>query len=359
MAHARTDDAPTSPPAKPRGFAAELRDAVTPRAFWLVIGVLLLQLGFILSYLGAFHHPTPHRVPIAVTAPTQAATAQAVGQLNALPGSPLDARAVADEATARSQIRNRTVDGALVLPPSGPYRLLVASAEGGAVSQALEQVVGAVAANQHRALRVTDVVPAGTGDARGLSPFYVAVGWVVGGYLVASILAISAGALPTTQRRALIRLGSLALYAIASGIGGAIIAGPALGALHGHFLPIAGLGALLVFAVGAFTMGIQAWTGIVGIGIAVLLFVVLGNPSAGGAYPAPLLPPFWRAIGPWIPPGAGTSGLRGIVYFDGAGTLGPLLVSAGYAVVGILALTIATLVRRRPPAMTADGDASA
>ena len=61
---------------------------------------------------------------------------------------------------------------------------------------------------------------------------------------------------------------------------------------------------------------------------------MLGNPSAGGAYPGPLLPPFWRAIGPWLPPGAGTSAVRGLVYFDGAGTTSPLLVLAAYAVVG-------------------------
>ncbi len=134
-----------------------------------------------------------------------------------------------------------------------------------------------------------------------------------------------------------------------SGIGGAVIVGPLLGALSGHFWALAGFGALLVFAVGAFTMAIQAVTGIVGIGIAVLLFVVLGNPSAGGAYPAPLLPPFWRAIGPWLPPGAGTSGVRGIVYFGGAGVGGPVLVAVGYAVAGALVLLAVAYGRHERP----------
>jgi hypothetical protein len=64
---------------------------------------------------------------------------------------------------------------------------------------------------------------------------------------------------------------------------------------------------------------------------------VLGNPSAGGAYPAPLLPPFWAAIGPWLPPGAATGAIRGIVYFGGAGAGVASLVLAGYAVVGLVA----------------------
>jgi maltodextrin utilization protein YvdJ len=35
-------------------FLAEFRDAVSVRTVLLVVGVLLLQLGFILSYVGAF-----------------------------------------------------------------------------------------------------------------------------------------------------------------------------------------------------------------------------------------------------------------------------------------------------------------
>src|SRR6185436_19514389 len=87
----------------------------------------------------------------------------------------------------------------------------------------------------------------------------------------------------------------------------------------------------------AFTMALQALFGFLGMGLAILLFVVLGNPSAGGAYPAPLLPPFWSAIGPWLPPGAGTDAVRGIVYFGGAGVGQALLVLTGYAVIGLVA----------------------
>jgi hypothetical protein len=43
-------------------------------------------------------------------------------------------------------------------------------------------------------------------------------------------------------------------------------------------------------------MAFQVFLGTIGVGLTLILFVVLGNPSAGGAYPAPLLPGFWRAI---------------------------------------------------------------
>jgi hypothetical protein len=70
-----------------RGLRAELVDAIGLRAFLLVFGVLLLQLGFILSYVGAFHHPRPHGARIAVAAPHEAAAAVA-GRLSALPARP-------------------------------------------------------------------------------------------------------------------------------------------------------------------------------------------------------------------------------------------------------------------------------
>lgn len=328
---------------------AELREAVTPRAVGLVLGVLLLQLGFILSYAGAFHDPKPHRMALGVVAPAGApasAAGQTSAKLNAIKGEPVHATVVGDEAAARRRIGNRELVGALVLGASGHDRLLVASADGGALSSAMETVVTAADRAERRSLTVEDVVPAAKGDARGLTGFYLTVGWVVGGYLVASILAISAGARPATLRRARIRLTALVAYAIVSGIGGALIVGPILGALTGSYWTLAGFGALIVFAVGAFTMAVQALTGIIGIGLAVLLFVVLGNPSAGGAYPGPLLPAFWRAIGPYIPTGAGTSGVRGIVYFDNAGLGGPVLVGVVYAVLGAGALLVVSRLRR-------------
>ena len=318
----------------------ELLPGVTRRAAVLVVGVLLLQLGFVLSYVGAFHAPTPREVPLAVVAPAgaPAGTAESVvGQLDALAGDPLDARAASSEGEARRLLADREVDGVLLLGPQTEDTLLVAGAEGGAVSSALEELVTRVDAAQQRTVTTDDVLPAAEGDARGLSAFYLAVGWVVGGYLVASIIGVSAGSRPLTRARGAVRLGALAVYAVVSGVGGALITGPVLDVFDGHLLALSAFGALLVFAVGAFTMALQVWAGLAGIGLAILLFVVLGNPSAGGAYPAPLLPPFWAGIGPWLPPGAGTSAVRGIVYFDGAGVGSALLVVAAYAVVGLVA----------------------
>ncbi|MEU1118622.1 MULTISPECIES: DUF3533 domain-containing protein [unclassified Streptomyces] len=329
-------------------FADEFKSAVTPRAALLVIGVLALQLLFIASYVGALHDPKPKDVAFGVVAPGPAAE-QTADRLEKLPGTPLDPRVLKDEATARRQLMNRDIDGALLVDPRGTTdTLLVASGGGTALSRTLTDLVGKVDADQKRTVTTDDVVPASAHDFNGLSSFYLVVGWCVGGYLCASILAISAGSRAANLSRAMIRLGTMALYSIVGGLGGAVIIGPILGALPGSVLGLWGLGALVIFGVGAITLALQALTGIVGIGLAVLLIVIGGNPSAGGAFPLPMLPPFWRAIGPWLPPGAGTWVARSIAYFEGNSITRALLVLSAWAVLGVV-VTLALSARRRTP----------
>ncbi|MFI0912838.1 DUF3533 domain-containing protein [Streptomyces abikoensis] len=327
-------------------FVQEVRDAVTGRAAVLVIGVLVLQLAFVASYVGAFHSPKPKDIAIGVVAPGPLGD-QLVKKLDALPGHPLDPRTVPDEARAREEIGARDLDAALVVHPRGTTdTLLVAGGAGASLAQAAEAVMTRAERAEGRALRVVDTAPAAAGDARGLSAFYLVVGWCVGGYLCAAILAISAGARPANIHRAVIRLAALAVYALAAGLLGTVIAGPVLGALPGGILGLWGLGALVVFAVGSLTLALQGLAGVVGIGLAIAIVVVLGNPSAGGAYPYPLLPPFWRAIGPALPPGAGTWSARSLAYFRGNALTGPLLVLSAWAVAGTAATLLSATFRR-------------
>jgi hypothetical protein len=122
-------------------FLSELRDAVTPRATLLVLGVLALQLLFIASYVGALHDPEPRDVPFGVAAPG-AAAGRTVARLAGLPGTPLDPRVVRDEADARKKIMDREIDGALVVDPRGTRdTLLVASGGGTALVTTLEGLV--------------------------------------------------------------------------------------------------------------------------------------------------------------------------------------------------------------------------
>lgn len=320
----------------PETLQDRFRDAIAPRTLALGLGVLLLQLGFILSYLGAFHSPTPYRIPVEVVAPAQAA-GQIVDKLNGLPGEPIIATAAAGEDAAREALRTGATSAVYLFDPAGTQdRLLVASGGGTAVSGAVEQVFTKVTAAQQRTVAVDDVVPLLPGDARGLSGFYLVMGWVVGGYLFASMLGIAKGSRPATFPRALWRLGATAPYALLSGFGGAVVAEPVLHAMNGHFWSIAGIGTLVTLSAATVTIALQTLFGVIGIGLTVVIFVILGNPSAGGAYQSSVLPPFWRAISSFLPNGAGTDAIRRIVYFDGHGITHAVVVLICWIAGGVL-----------------------
>jgi hypothetical protein len=332
-----------------RTFTQELRDAIAPRTVLLVLGVLLVQVAFIASYVGAFHHQDPRDIAVGVVAPAGQAAA-VTDRLNGLHGSPLAAETVPDEAAGRARLHDGTLAAVVVVDPSGTQdRLLVSSARGASLATAVEQVAQQVEAQQGRTVTTTDVVPLQDGDARGLTGFYLTIGWLVGGYLVASLLGVAKGARPANRRRAVIRLGAMVPYAVVSGLAGALVVDQWLGALTGHFWALAGVGVLLVLSSAAVTMALQVLFGTIGIGLTVLLFVVLGNPSAGGAYQSELLPGLWRTVGQALPNGAGTTALREIVYFGGHGAAPHVWLIAAWAVAGtVVALAASSL--RRPAA---------
>nr|WP_305095113.1 hypothetical protein [Prescottella sp. R16] len=306
----------------------------------LVAGVLVLQLGFILSYVAAFHEPTPRDIAVAVVAgpgvPAELA-AQTADELGELEGRPLGTRTATDTAEVRRLLRDREIQGAYVLDASGTDTLFTASAGGSSVSSALEAVFDRVTAEQHRQLIVRDEIPVGAHDNRGLSGFYLSIGWVVGGYLLAAAIGLFLGA-PSTRRQAWAHIAVMFGYSAASGAFGALITTHLLGTFAGHWFPLWLLGTGVVFATGLFTMGLRAAVGVVAVPLAIAVFVVLGNPSAGGAFGANVIPGFYAAIGKWITPGAGTEGVRSIVYFHNVGLGQPALALALYTAVGAVLL---------------------
>ncbi|WP_072686824.1 ABC transporter permease [Rhodococcus marinonascens] len=303
----------------------------------LVFGVLLLQLGFILSYVAAFHQPTPREIEIAVIAARGLPAGmdqQIADRLNAIEGRPLDARVVMDTAQARQLLRDREIQGAFVVDPTGTDILVTASAGGSSISSALETVFTQVENERGHQFTVRDEIPVGVHDNRGLSGFYLAVGWVVGGYLLAAAIGLFIGA-PRTLRQAGAHAAVLFGYSVLSGALGALITTYVLGTFSGHWFPLWLLGTGVVFGTAMFTLGLRAAVGIVAVPLAIAVFVILGNPSAGGAFGSNVIPSFYATIGRWITPGAGTEGIRSILYFDHVGLGQPALALTLYSLIGL------------------------
>jgi len=302
--------------------------APTPKAVALVLlPALVLMLTFAFFYVGAFHEPTPHHVPLAVVGPPTVAA-----QLNRLPGQPLDARQAPSRADALSQINDRKVYGAY---EAATNRLFVASAANRATAVALEAVFDRVAAAQNRPpARVTDVKPLPLSDPNGTAAFYAVIAWVFGGYIGATLIGLIGSPRSTSRRRAAARVGALAGFAIVAAVLSVVMLRVCFDTFSGHVVAMCAIGALTVFAGGAATAGIQAAAGPAGTGLVILVFVILGNSASGGPFARPLLPGLWRTIGGVLPPGASVDLARSALFFDGARIVGPILVLVVWAALG-------------------------
>jgi hypothetical protein len=297
----------------------------------LGIGVLAIQLTFIFSYVGGLGRPYPHGLPIAIVgpAPIQRAIISTVESR----GGAIHPHAYPTDRSAITAIETHRVDAAVLIGVQKD-QLVIAGAPSPAVGQVVQKVFGSLEARAHRPYSIRTVVPLSPNDPEGLAPFYLIVGWVVGGYLLASLIGLARGTEPSL-RFAAFRLGALAAFATVSGLAGVALAGPGMGLFGGNRLAEAGVGGLVVFGVAALTTAFQVVIGELGIVLAILLFVVLGNPSSGGPYPRELLNGVWRTIGAYIPNGAGLDAERNIAYFGSNAIVPAIIVLGTYGLVGI------------------------
>jgi hypothetical protein len=307
--------------------------------------VLFVQALFVFSYIGALHHPKPHKVAFGVvgTSPLPAAVGTQFS---------LKTTQYASEADALSAIDERKIDGALVAGPSGAKLIVVPAASNpGAAALTTAFTAGAAALGQK--LVIVQAHPLPSGDATGAVSFFVVMALIVGGYL-SSTLAMAFGGSASRRRR----LGSLAIAALIGALLTDTLAGPVLGAVpSSKFLVLWALFTLIMMAVAFATAALQTLLGAGGTLVVVVLFVIFGAPSSGGTVPTSYLPTLWRTIGPYLPAGAGTTAVRNTIYFDGNRIASSLIILAAYLAVG--ALVVLLFHRRRAPTSTeAEAEAS-
>jgi hypothetical protein len=230
---------------------------------------------------------------------------------------------------------------------TGGFNLTLASAVGPGVADLITQTITAATGAVNVPLTVEDVHPLATGDPRGLTPFYLVVGWLLGGYLAATVLAIVLGTVPRNTDRLGMRLAAFGLFALILALAGALLVGPGYGIWTQHFVGLWLTGTLIVFVAAVITAALEAWVGLVGTGLAMLLLFILGNPGSGGVYPAEFLPGFFRGMHRWIPSGLATDLVRGVEYFDRKATGWPVTGLIAWALVGLVTVWLATLVLGR------------
>lgn len=331
--------------AKPLPAASKRKLTGVPLLLVALSVVLFVQALFVVSYIGALHHPTPHKVPFGIVGASPLPTV--VGKQFSL-----DVTAYPNEAAAQSAIDNREIDGALVAGPAGA-RLIVVPAAGTAGATALSTAFSAAAVALHQKMAVVPAHPLPSGDASGAVSFFVVMALIVGGYL-ASTIALAFGGEATRRGR----LGWLALAAVIGALLTDTLAGPVLGAIPtSKFLELWALFVLVMLAVSYAAAGLQAVMGPAGTLIVVIVFVIFGAPASGGTVPVVYLPELWRIFGPYLPAGAGTIAVRNTIYFGGNAIGVSLAVLVAYLVAGA-ATVVLVRKRRAPTAAEAELEAS-
>ena len=319
-----------------------------------LIAVVLFQLLFASVFLGVLHRPALHHAPVAVVgdSPLADAAGRPAGEAIRLFHEPT-------AGAARAAVRAGSAYAAIVAGRHGETLLIETAASPGTASLLTKGFTEAAAALKVP-LQVHDLAPLPASDPTGSSAYFLVAGWVLGGYVGATVLALTTGGMRSrSPRQAAARLGLLGGYAVASGLAGALLFGPALGVMSGFGAALAGVGMLVVFAAAAATAGLQGALGVPGTLIAVIGMVVFGNSTAGQSVATPLLATPWNVIGVLLPPGAGLSGARSVIYLGGVNLTRPLTVLISYAVAGTLLVLASAAWRHRRAAVPAAPKAAA
>ena len=304
------------------------------------LAVLVAAFVLVSSNVAANHSPRPHRLPIGIVGTPAVFDATRAELARAAPGA-FEVHAYGSLTSARTAVLHRSVYGAF-RPVPAPA-LLVASAASLPVAVLLQGTLSGVAARSGRALAVHDLVPLPASDSTGATSFSVVLSLIFAGLVGASVIYAF-----TMNHPHRVRVGAASALVVAIGLVTALVTNVLIGAYPHHFFAVWGVTTLFVFAIGLPIAAFQAFFGVAGTAIGWILFLVVGNPASGGSSAPELLPGFWRTLSQLLPPGAGVTALRDVVYFNGRGSAHALVVLAVYAGLGGAVALITRRLRAHP-----------
>ncbi|MFJ9562291.1 hypothetical protein ACIRQQ_19845 [Streptomyces fuscichromogenes] len=299
-----------------------------------LITPLLMCLGMGLAYMGAFVHPEPNHMPVAVvgSGPETKVLAQTIKDTA---GDKLDVRTVPTRAAAVDLLRSRTVTGAYVPSAKAP-ELIVASAASDMGATAVEQVFTPLADRQGVALKVTDVAKPVADDPTGQGLFFLLIAVSIGSYASVAALGTAAAGLPM-RIRALLAVG---VSAVVGGIG-ALLAGPVFHLAHHDLAGVWGMAwlysaGILLVGVGLHTF-LKRWTTLT----MMVLFVMLNFTSSGGLFRPELQNGFFGTLHAFWNGAGFLEGVRSLLYFGGDGLGRDVWTLAVWLLAGLVVTAIA------------------
>ncbi|MCC9178706.1 hypothetical protein [Arthrobacter sp. zg-Y750] len=282
-----------------------------------IIVTALVAAAFVGLYVGLQRDPQPHHLPLAVVGTDLVdGTSRALGASAAVVPAP-------DEAAARQLLQEHQAVAALIpRSDAAGLDLITAGANGrSAVGAASAMAAGVAEAAHLPIVSTTDAVPLARQDLQGLSGFYLVFGVTLASFILAQIM-YSVAALVRLRWRVL----TLVAGAVAIAAAAAILAGPVYGAVPSPAVAVIPILTLLGIGVSFSSLAFASLLGPFGNIISTLLFTTLGNAAGGATVSAFLMPAAIARIGAGLPPGAAFRAITDTSYFDGRGSLEPVII---------------------------------
>jgi hypothetical protein len=139
-------------------------------------------------------------------------------------------------------------------------------------------------------------------------------------------------------------------YAVVAALLVDVIAGPWLNSFPSDkFWVMWPIIVLITLVVSLFAVVMQRLFGAAGTLLTVIVIILFGKPSAGGASGVHFLPGFWNTIGPFLPPRSAETLLRNTVYFNGHGTTQSLIILLAFLLVLAVIVGLLDWYRRPSP----------
>ncbi|AYJ50383.1 ABC transporter permease [Rhodococcus sp. P1Y] len=283
---------------------------LTLASFPLAMVVLMFSV-----MLGAMYQPAPRDLPVAVVASTTEQAQQAVDGLEENLAGMFDLRAYDSADRATDDVRDRTVVGAYVLPSeTSPNAVLVTSeAAGVSQMQVVDSVFGEIASGQQVPLVIQDVTPLPGSDSMGTVTLYMAMGWILAGFM---IIVVGSSAAPKVMGLKTL-LPIVAGWSVFMSAVVWLIADPIVGAIDGHFLQLMCAGIVAIFATAMFTTVFVRLLGLLAVIPAVAILMFVGVPASNGAMSIFMTPSVFQFLHGILPMPAAVETIRSILYFGG------------------------------------------
>ncbi|WP_405533265.1 hypothetical protein OG592_39265 [Streptomyces avidinii] len=337
----------------PDAVEAPATQAAGPKTLVRVLIALaiaaVMQCLFTVNYMSSAHEPVATDMPFGTVGPSPllAATEKNLS---------LKVSQYPDEQAAKDAIDQAEIYGALIPGQASNILLVVPTLSDVApLDLAANFEIAAKKLGQPLSVQQYAPHPLAKKDPFGLVVSLMLVPLLVGGYMASTMLRTVTGS--ATGRR---RLTALLGFSVVAGLVVNLVVGLWLqGYPLEKFWIVWPILSLIVAVVALVAAVLQKLLGAAGTLVTVIVVMLFGNPSSGGANGVPYLPAFWRDIGPFLPPRNAYILLRNTIYFDGHGTTQALVVLLVYLAVPAIALALLDRFRTPEIPVTRETEAEA